>query len=276
MEERSNIGPKFDLTDRIAIVTGGSGMLGSQFVKTLAHAGAKVMIFDLKTPNESWFDNLRKMGLARNICIDITKELRVEEGFTITKLLLGTPTILINTAGLDSTPDASSNVNGPFEDYSEEAWDAVIDSHLKGAFLVSREFLRNFRKAGLNNGSIINISSDLGLVAPNQKIYEYRRKKGENFYKPVAYCAAKAGMIGFTKWLAGYSAPLGIRVNALAPGGVYNQQDPEFVQAYNQRTMLGRMAKIDDYDGAILFLASDASKYMTGAVLSVDGGSTAL
>ncbi|MBI2670121.1 MAG: SDR family oxidoreductase [Candidatus Yanofskybacteria bacterium] len=270
MEERSNISQKFDLTGRIAIVTGGLGMLGNQFADTLTTAGATVALVDIKQQNKS--ADSRKFSHQA----DITKFDEVKTALSQIRKDLGVPSILINSAGLDSPPDAPINVNGPFEDYTEETWDAVIDSHLKGAFLVSREFLRHFRSAGLNKGSIINISSDLGLVAPNQKIYEYRRKKGENFYKPVAYSVAKAGMIGFTKWLAGYSAPLGIRVNALAPGGVYNQQDPEFVQAYNQRTMLDRMANIDDYNGAILFLASDASEYMTGTILSVDGGSTAL
>lgn len=270
MEERNNISSKFDLTGRVAIVTGGLGMLGSQFADTLVIAGATVALIDIKHQNKS-------MGLCKHSYqTDITKFDEVKTALNKIVIDFGTPSILINCAGLDSPPNAPANTNGSFEDYAEETWDAVIDSHLKGAFLVSREFLHYFRTAGLNKGSIINISSDLGLVAPDQRIYEYRRKKGENFYKPIAYSVAKAGMIGFTRWLAGYLAPLGIRVNALAPGGVYNHQDPEFVKAYNQRTMLGRMAKIDDYNEAILFLASDASEYMTGATLSVDGGSTAL
>lgn len=270
MDEKSFIASKFNLTGQVAVVTGGLGMLGSQFADTLDLAGAKVALVDIRQQNKLM--GSRKFPYQA----DITKFDEVKTVLGQIRTDLGVPSILINCAGLDFTPDAPVSTNGPFEDYAEETWDAVIDSHLKGAFLVSREFIRHFRAAELNRGSVINISSDLGLVAPNQKIYEYRRKKGENFYKPVAYCVAKAGMIGFTKWLAGYSAPFGIRVNALAPGGVYNHQDPEFVQAYNQRTMLDRMAKIDDYNGAILFLASDASEYMTGAVLSIDGGSTAL
>lgn len=270
MKKRKCIGSKRDLTNRVVLITGGLGMLGSQFADILSMAGASVALVDIRQQNKS--RGSRKIPYQA----DITKFDEVKIALNQIQTDLGTPSILINCAGLDSPPSAPVNTNGPFEDYAEETWDAVMDSHLKGAFLVSREFIRHFKTARLNKGSIVNISSDLGLVAPNQKIYEYRRKRGENFFKPVAYSVAKAGMIGFTRWLAGYSAPLGIRVNALAPGGVYNHQDPEFVQAYNQRTMLGRMAKIDDYNEAILFLASDASEYMTGAVLSIDGGSTAL
>ncbi|OGN15027.1 MAG: hypothetical protein A3J47_03360 [Candidatus Yanofskybacteria bacterium RIFCSPHIGHO2_02_FULL_43_22] len=270
-----------DLTGRTALVTGGVGLLGSQFVKTLVLAGAKVAIFDVRTAFPSTLSEIRKYESSsfELFQVDITNTEQVKGGFEgISSMGMETPTILINCAGLDTVIGQTSLEQcGPFEDYSEETWDSVIDSHLKGAFLVSREFFLRFKSNGQKSGSIINISSTYGLVSPDQSAYEYRRQRGENFYKPVAYTVAKAGMIGFTKWLAEYGGPLGIRVNALVPGGTNAGQrlDPEFVEEYEKRTMLGRMASPDDYNEAVLFLASDASRYMTGATLVIDGGWTA-
>ncbi|MBI2640539.1 MAG: SDR family oxidoreductase, partial [Candidatus Sungbacteria bacterium] len=206
---------------------------------------------------------------------DITKKDEVKREFQEVVAKFGTPTILINNAGIDAPPNAPASNTGPFEDYPEEIWDAVIDSHLKGAFLMSQEFIRQVRAAG-KKGSIINISSTYGVVSPDQSLYEFRRRSGETFYKPVAYSVAKSGMLNFTRWLAEYGAPYGIRANTLAPGGGFNNQPEEFVREYNRRTILGRMAREDEYNAAILFLASNnASSYMTGATLVVDGGWTA-
>ena len=270
-----------NLTGRTALVTGGVGLLGSQFAKTLALAGARVAIFDLKNElplnlQDCWFGNC-SLGIEL-FKVDITNQNSVKLGFECITNDSDAPTVLINCAGLDTVMgQASLAQNGPFEDYAEDTWDTVIDSHLKGAFLVSREFFRWFKKTNQNNGSIVNISSTYGLVSPDQSVYKYRRQRGESFYKPVAYTVAKAGMIGFTKWLAEYGGPFGIRVNALAPGGTNAGQglDSEFIQEYEKRTMLGRMASVDDYNKAILFLASDDSAYMTGATLVIDGGWTA-
>ena len=264
------------LSGRTALVTGGLGTLGSEFVKTLALEGVKVEIFDIKTDLPPILQELVNEGFEIRVSlVDITNYLSVEIGFNN---FVEVPTVLINCAGLNTViGPLPLEQNGPFEYYSEEEWDSVIDSHLKGAFLVSREFFRRFKSSGQKNGSIINISSTYGLVSPDQSVYEYRRQRGENFYKPVAYTVAKAGMIGLTKWLAEYGGPLGVRVNALAPGGTDGGRglDPEFVEEYEKRTMLGRMASVEDYNGAILFLASDTSRYMTGATLVVDGGWTA-
>ena len=192
----------------------------------------------------------------------------------------GPPTILVNNAGLGSPPNASAADNGPFEQYPESSWDVMIDSHLKSAFLVSQQFLAEFKAARSANsalqGSIVNISSTYGVVSPDQSVYDYRRLGGHEYYKPVGYSVAKSGMLNFTRWLAEYAAPLGVRVNTLVPGGVQEADHaPEFVAEYVKRTPLGRMARDDDYNGAVLFLASAASAYMTGAMLVVDGGWTA-
>jgi NAD(P)-dependent dehydrogenase (short-subunit alcohol dehydrogenase family) len=153
----------------------------------------------------------------------------------------------------------------------------MIDSHLKSALVMSQAFIERFRSAppSASGGSIINISSTYGVVSPDQSVYEYRRR-GSEYFKPVGYSVAKSGVLNFTRWLAEYCAPIGIRVNTLVPGGVREADHaPEFIAEYEKRTPLGRMAVETDYDGAIVFLASPASAYMTGAMLVVDGGWTA-
>jgi NAD(P)-dependent dehydrogenase (short-subunit alcohol dehydrogenase family) len=269
----SYIKPDFDLRGRRAIVTGGAGLLGRQFVATLADAGAQVTSVDLKELDVLSIDKECRDNI-RSFVVNAMDENDVREHFLNEYPVGDTPTILVNCAGIDTRPDAPASDNGKFEDYSEATWSMVIDSHLKSAFVVSRELFRRFPE-GARRGSIINISSTYGLVSPDQSIYQYRRDRGETFYKPAAYTVAKAGMVGFTKWLAGYGAPLGIRANTLVPGGVYANQDEAFRIEYKCRTMLGHMASPSDYNGALLFLASDASSYMTGAELVVDGGWTA-
>lgn len=264
----------FDLTGEVAVVTGGNGQLGSEYVKTLAGAGAKVAVFDINLLTS----DVHRTADVQNIKVNITRKPDIVKAFDRVEKEFGgvAPTILINNAGIDVSPNAPASVTGPFEDYPEEVWDAVLDSHLKGAFLMSQEFLRRFKTAGKKHGSIINVSSTYGIVSPDQSLYDFRRKKGEIFFKPVAYSVAKSGMLNFTRWLAEYAAPFGVRVNTLAPGGVQNIQDAEFVKEYSRRTMLERMARKDEYNGAILFLASHkASSYMTGSTLIVDGGWTA-
>lgn len=267
----------FDLTGEVAIVTGGLGQLGSEYTKILAAAGAKVAIFDLNSEINPKAALLIDAGKALLHVVDITKKEKVERGYEEVVAKFGTPTILVNNAGIDAPPNAPASNIGLFEDYPEEVWDAVIDSHLKGMFFMSQEFISNIRASG-KKGSIINISSHYGLIAPDQSIYEFRRQKGEEFYKPIAYSVAKSGVLNFTRWLAEYcrqsDAP--VRVNTLVPGGVFNNQPEEFLQEYAKRTILGRMANEDEYNAAILFLASHkTSSYMTGSMLVMDGGWTA-
>jgi NAD(P)-dependent dehydrogenase (short-subunit alcohol dehydrogenase family) len=208
--------------------------------------------------------------------VDVTNRASIDEGIAKVQSRFGTPTVLINNAGLGTSPADHKLETGKFEEYPESAWDALMNSHLKGAFLVSQSFLAAFRSAKRSAGSIVNISSTYGLVSPDQSMYEFRRQNGLEYYKPIGYSVAKSGMLNFTRWLAEYGAPFGVRVNTLVPGGVREPDHAaEFVAEYEKRTPLGRMANDDDYNGAVLFLASRASAYMTGAMLVVDGGWTA-
>ncbi|MGD8850039.1 MAG: SDR family oxidoreductase, partial [Anaerolineales bacterium] len=181
--------------------------------------------------------------------------------------------VLVNSAALDPKfdPDHAAEQTNSFEKYPLELWRQAIDVNLTGMFLVTQVVAREMSRVG--KGSIINICSTYGLVGPDQRIYE---RPGEpELYKPVYYSVTKAGVLGFTRYLATYYQGTEIRVNALTPGGVFNDHDEQFVEAYSARTVLGRMARKDEMNGALLFLASDASSYMTGANLVVDGGWTA-
>jgi NAD(P)-dependent dehydrogenase (short-subunit alcohol dehydrogenase family) len=266
----------FDLTGRVAIVTGGAGRLGREYARTLADAGAHVSVWDLASAIGALQDAIAPADISVQ-AVDIMNRDAVLEAMDTVTRTWGAPSILVNNAGLGASPVGAALENGPFEDYPEAAWDAMLDSHLKGAFFVSQAFLRAYRSdSRLTDGSVINVSSTYGVVTPDQTLYEYRRREGVPYFKPVGYSVAKSGMLNFTRWLAEYSAPFGVRVNTLVPGGVREEgHAPEFVAEYERRTPLGRMARADDYNGAVLFLASPASSYMTGAMLVVDGGWTA-
>jgi NAD(P)-dependent dehydrogenase (short-subunit alcohol dehydrogenase family) len=186
----------------------------------------------------------------------------------------GVPTVLINNAAIDSPPDAPLAETGPFEDYPDGSWDRVMDVNVKGTYLACKVF--GAAMADNRYGSIINVSSIYGVVSPDQSIYQYRRDRGEIFYKPVAYAVSKSALLNLTRYLAVYWAKQRVRVNTLVIAGVANNQAAEFLDAYCERIPVGRMAAQDEYNGAVLFLASPASSYMTGAQLVVDGGWTAI
>jgi NAD(P)-dependent dehydrogenase (short-subunit alcohol dehydrogenase family) len=267
----------FRLDGRVAVVTGGLGRLGTQYARALAGAGASVALFDVSSARTPLLQSLVVAGAPVSThVVDAANRATVDAAIADVAARFGAPSILVNNAGLGSSPADAALETGRFESYPESAWDAMMESHLKTALVVSQSFITCYRAAGLAAGSIVNVSSTYGVVSPDQSVYADRRQGGAEFYKPVGYSVAKSGVLNFTRWLAEYGAPLGVRVNTLVPGGVREAAHaPEFVREYEKRTPLGRMAHDDDYNGAIVFLASRASAYMTGAMLVVDGGWTA-
>ncbi len=266
----------FRLDGHVAIVTGGLGRLGSQYTRALCGAGASVALFDIADRPNPLVTSLVDSGapVATHV-VDASKRDAVDRAVAQVVERFGAPSVLVNNAGLGSSPADAALETGAFERYPVSAWDAMMESHLKSALIASQAFVAAFRAGRRADGSIINVSSTYGLVSPDQSMYEYRRRGGAEYFKPVGYSVAKAGMLNFTRWLAEYCAPLGVRVNTLVPGGVREAgHAPEFVAEYERRTPLGRMANDDDYNGAVVFLASKASSYMTGATLVVDGGWT--
>lgn len=268
----SPIQQAFDLSGRVALVTGGAGLLGQQFCRTLVEAGASVVVADLN--EKAAGDFAARLGKqAKAITCDVGDKASVQTAVDAAVKTFGRLDILVNSAALDPKFDAgeAAKHSSSFEDYSLQGWEKALRVNLTGAFLFSQAAVKEMLKQ--KGGVIINICSTYGLGGPDQRIYE---KKGKApAYKPVDYTVTKAGILGLTKYLATYYGDKNIRVNALTPGGVQNTQDEEFVQAYSARTVLGRMARADEMNGALLFLASDASSYMTGANLVVDGGWTA-
>ena len=267
----------FSVKDKVAIITGGMGQLGRQFAHALLDRGAKVGIFDSVIKEDLKREHFSEQIDSGNLLclpVDVTEKDSITEGLNEVNAKWGIPHALINNAALDSPPNASSNENGPFESYPEASWTKIMDVNVKGVFLCCRIIGGRIAEAG--RGSIINVCSIYGLVSPDQRLYEYRRSNGAPFYKPAAYSVSKSALLNLTRYLATYWAPKNIRVNTVTFGGVYNNQDSEFLEGYCERVPLGRMAGESEYNGAIIFLISNASSYMTGSNMVIDGGWTAL
>jgi NAD(P)-dependent dehydrogenase (short-subunit alcohol dehydrogenase family) len=256
----------FSVEGKVVVVTGGCGQLGRQFTRALVEAGARVAVFDLASCDVSGDAILM-------VEADVTNRISLEAGLNKVISKWGVPDALINNAGLDSPPNAPIEETGPFESYPESSWDKVMQVNTKGVFLCCQVIGGAMARAG--RGSIVNISSIYGLVSPDQRIYEYRRAGGEQFFKPVAYSVSKSSLLNLTRYLATYWAGSKVRVNTLTLAGVFNNQDEQFLKSYTAHVPLGRMAEPSEYNGAIIFLVSDASAYMTGANMVMDGGWTA-
>ena len=264
----------FDVSREIVVITGVSGQLGAEYAKAFLDRGARVAGLDIHASKRS---NALAVRCPANYFFcpaDVTARSSLKNALGAVASKFGAPTVLINNAAIDSPPSAPPEENGPFEDYPEASWDKIIDVNLKGVYLCCQIFGAAMARAG--KGSIINIASIYGVVSPDQNLYEYRRKRGEVFFKPVAYSAAKSGILNLTRYLAVYWAKKGVRVNTLTIAGVFNNQEKAFLEVYCGRIPMGRMANQDEYCGSMLFLASDASLYMTGANLVIDGGWTAI
>jgi NAD(P)-dependent dehydrogenase (short-subunit alcohol dehydrogenase family) len=266
----------FSVRDRVVVITGGLGQLGRQFTLQLMHGGAKVAIFDLRVDEAMVAErfgadyNRDRLIFAE---VDVTRRESVEAGLARVNEQWGVPHALVNNAALDSPPGAPAEENGPFETYPEASWDKVMQVNVKGVVVTCQVVGGQMAQAG--RGSIINIASIYGLVSPDQRIYEYRRSEESAFFKPVAYSASKSAILNLTRYLATYWADKGVRVNTLTFGGVFNGQDEQFLKGYCGHVPLGRMAREDEYNGAVVFLVSDASSYMTGSNMVLDGGWTA-
>ena len=267
----------FDLDQRVVVVTGGLGQLGRRFAADLLAQGARVVVLDRATGSDPTLGGLAPSDRSGDLMLlscDVTSRRELEAAHDAIAGRWGPPFGLINNAALDGPPDAPASENGPFETYPESSFDEVIDVNVKGVVLCSQVFGGAMARAG--RGSIVNIGSVYGLVSPDQALYAYRREKGEAFFKPVAYSVSKSALYNLTRYLAVYWGGCGVRVNIVTFAGVFNHQDPRFLERYLPKVPLGRMANPDDYSGPIVFLMSDASRYMTGANMVVDGGFTAM
>lgn len=267
------ISGNFDVKDRVIAITGGCGLLGSVFARALAAQHARIAVIDLpgaKTPE--WMEG--EPGRYLRLDADITRRSELDAALHAILNTWGGIFGLVNNAAIDTRPDAPSDINGPFENLSETVFDDVMRVNVKGAVLCCQVFGAEMARIG--DGSIVNISSIYGMVAPDQRIYQYRRDAGEEFYKPAVYSVSKSALHNLTRYLAAYWGNRQVRVNTLTLGGVYNAQDRRFVEGYTAKVPLGRMADAGDYAGPVVFLMSDAARYMTGANLVVDGGYTAL
>jgi NAD(P)-dependent dehydrogenase (short-subunit alcohol dehydrogenase family) len=272
----------FDLTGRVAIVTGGAGLLGYHHGAILAAAGAHVVLLDLAVANPAL--RAEQLQLAHGPeCLgleaDITSESSLQGARDAILGKFGRIDILINNAAnnpkVEADPNAQPKQWSRLENFPLEVWNADIAVGLTGAFLCSRVFGAEMVKR--NSGVILNVASDLGVIAPDQRLY---RKEGvpedQQPVKPVTYSVVKTALIGLTRYLSTYWTAHNIRVNAISPGGVFANQPEEFTRKLHQLIPMGRMAQKDEYQGAVLFLCSDASSYMTGQNLIVDGGRSVL
>ncbi|PIQ82333.1 MAG: oxidoreductase [Candidatus Omnitrophica bacterium CG11_big_fil_rev_8_21_14_0_20_64_10] len=269
----------YDLTGRVAVITGGAGLLGRAHAEAIGRAGGRVLLWDadpaaLKRATELLQPSIgdRATGMRVNITRPASVERAVREAIRRFKRI----DILINNAALTVKGGSGSAADyfAPFERYPLRFWEKALEVNLTGLFLCARavgSVMRSRRR-----GVILNIASTAAVAAPDHRIYRgivnpYTHKP---FNTPIAYCATKAGVLGMTRWLATYWAPHGIRVNALSPGGVDDGHSKRFVRNYSRRVPMKRMALRDEYQGAVLFLVSDASSYVTGENLIVDGGLT--
>jgi len=273
----SGLTKTFDLSGRVAVITGGAGLLGEQHARAIAQAGGTPVLVDISSERATAkaAQLTKEFGVAAlGVATDITKPESVQALLAVLLKRFGRVDILINNAANNPKMEDSAEINfSRLENFPLKQWHEDIGVGLTGAFLCCQVFGTHMAAQG--KGVILNVASDLALIGPDQRLY---RQPGlpEHLQpvKPVTYSVVKSALVGLTRYLATYWADHGVRVNSISPGGVSNGQPEEFLEKLNALIPLGRMANVDEYQGAILFLCSDASSYMTGANLVMDGGRT--
>jgi NAD(P)-dependent dehydrogenase (short-subunit alcohol dehydrogenase family) len=265
----------FDLTGKTAIVTGGAGLLGVQHARALAEIGARVAIADLNEAAATREASRINEEMARECALGVALDVTSVESARTALARIGTVHVLVNNAAIDPKVGGEGLIEASrLENFPLEQWRFQVDVGLTGAFICSQVF--GACMAGNGGGVILNIASDLAVFAPDQRIYRKPDLPEERQpVKPVTYSVIKSGLLGLTRYLATYWHEQGVRANALSPGGVYNDQPDEFVAKLSNLIPLGRMARADEYRAAVQFLCSDASSYMTGQNIVMDGGRSA-
>lgn len=256
-----------NLKNRVSIITGGAGFLGIQHARALLDIGSKVILID--KDKKKLAQSIEHFRGEENLFVfqsDITNEKKLKN--TLKKIIkkFKRINILINNAAIDFKPDKKSSKKNKFENSELSQWKKEIEVGLTGSYICCKIIGTEIAKKG---GVILNIASDLSIIAPNQDLYSHL-----NSVKPASYSATKHGLVGLTKYLAVYWSKKKVRVNALSPGGIFNNQDKKFIKKIKKIIPMGRMAKINEYREAVKFLCSDASSYMTGHNMVIDGGRT--
>jgi 2-deoxy-D-gluconate 3-dehydrogenase len=271
----------FRLDGRVALVTGGAGLLGRRYGEALLQAGARVVVADLNGARAEALAAELAPADALGLRLDVADGASVQAAIDATEARFGRLDILVNNAAL-TVRGGSENLSpsdyfAPFEEYPREVWDRAVAVNLTGMVLCAQAAGRLMLRQDRPGGVIVNISSTYGVVAPDPRLYEgvVSPYADTGFNTPVSYAVTKTAVLGFTRYQATYWARKNNRVNALTPHGVFDNHDETFVRNFVYRSPMGRMARNDEYRGALLFLVSDASSYMTGTNLIVDGGWTA-
>jgi NAD(P)-dependent dehydrogenase (short-subunit alcohol dehydrogenase family) len=272
----TSVADLFRVDDKVALVTGGAGLLGRRYCEALLEAGGKVVIGDLDAQRAESLSAELSTTHSLGLQLDVADEASVQSVVDAAVERFGRLDILVNNAALTVRGGSErlrpEDYFAPFERYPRAMWDLAVSVNLTGMLLCAQAAGRQMLQQG--GGVVVNIASTYGVVAPDQRLYEGVSSPyaETGFNTPVSYAVTKTAVLGLTRYLASYWGRKQIRVNALTPHGVYDNHDETFVRNFVYRSPLGRMARNDEYRGALLFLVSDASSYMTGANLIVDGG----
>jgi NAD(P)-dependent dehydrogenase (short-subunit alcohol dehydrogenase family) len=275
-EEINNI---FSLKDKVIVITGAAGLLGRKHAEAIAAYGGSPILLDIDQDTVTKIANQlnRKYNVkSSGFAVDITNEMQIEENANLIIDRYGEINGLVNNAANNPKMESSNDKNfSRLENFPLDVWMQDIAVGLTGSFLCSKYYGYHISK-NKNGGSIVNISSDLGVIAPDQRLYAKSGiEEWKQSVKPVTYSVVKSGLIGLTRYLATYWAEEGVRCNAMCPGGIENNQPREFLDKVYSKIPMNRLARVDEYKGTLIWMLSDASSYLNGAIISVDGGRTA-